>query len=85
MTDTTDVLKEWAQQICWADQIPRNRDQQCILALSAAVRALQMRVAKLETWLPKDDEDSWYCPKCHTPSSTDDEECGRGYEREGVS
>jgi len=45
---TADVLKEWAQQIEWANLIPRNRDQQCILSLVAALRAERERVAELE-------------------------------------
>jgi len=46
-----DPLVIWAQQIGWANLIPRNRDQQCILAVVAALWAERERVAELEEQL----------------------------------
>jgi len=37
---------------------------------------------QIEALTPQDDEDTWYCPRCHTPCSTEDLMCGCGYERE---
>jgi predicted RNA-binding Zn-ribbon protein involved in translation (DUF1610 family) len=55
-----------------------NRETFCGIRVHEALQ-------ELEELLPKDDEDTWYCPKCRTPSSTYDAECGScGYEREEV-
>ena len=43
--------------------------------------ALQARVAEVEECLPKDDEFTWYCPKCHRGTSMDDDFCLCGYDK----
>jgi hypothetical protein len=53
-----------------------NRETFCGIRVHEALQ-------ELEELLPKDDEFTWYCPKCHRAHSTDDADCDCGYEREG--
>jgi hypothetical protein len=54
-----------------------NRETFCGIRVHEALQ-------ELEELLPKDDEDTWYCPKCRMACSQEDYTCLCGYEREGV-
>jgi len=72
-----DVLEQYEFHVRLSEEDVRDGDatpwERVVAAFASTIRELRARVAELEIWLRKDDEDTWYCRTCPTPCSRDEE------------